>query len=369
MIKFVDLNRQHDLMQSEIQSAIKSVLDSSEFIMGNALENFEKEFARYCGTKYCIGVGNGGDALRLSVLALSIGKGDEVITVANTFTATVDVIVQSGATPVLIDCDEYFNIDVKKIEKKITRKTKAIIAVHLYGQAANMDEIMRLVKKYRLKLIEDVAQAHGAQFKGKKVGSFGSIGCFSFYPGKNLGALGDGGAIVTNDKKIVDKIKMLRNYGMIKKYYEDIIGYNSRLDTIQAAVLSLKLKRLDKWNIKRREAAALYNKLLQGIVETPKEHKNGKHVYHLYVVKVKSRQVRDKLQDYLSGNQISTVLHYPIPVHLQKAYKFLRHKKGDFPQTERNCETIISLPLFPGITKAEIKKVTATIKKFFKVRS
>lgn len=364
MIKFVDLNCQHDPIRAEIDQAIKNVIDASVFIMGKPLEDFEKEFASYCQTKYCLGVGNGGDALRFAVLALGIKKGDEVITVANTFTATVDVIVQAEATPVLIDCDEYFNIDVSQIEEKITRKTKAIIPVHLYGQSANMDKIIKLAKKYNLKLIEDVAQATGADFKGKKVGGFGDIGCFSFYPAKNLGAMGDGGAVVTNNKKVLEQIKMMRNYGMLAKYYEKIIGFNSRLDTIQAAILNVKLKYLDKWNQERHVAAAIYNKLLAGIVETPKEHKIGKHVYHLYVIKVKNQKVRDELQTYLAERGISTVLHYPVPVHLQEAYKFLRHKVGDFPQSEENSKTIISLPMFGGITKNEIKEVARAIREF-----
>lgn len=364
MIKFVDLSRQHDPVRAEIDQAIKNVIDTSSFIMGKPLTDFEKEFSAYCQRKYCLGVGNGGDALRFAVLALGLKKGDEIITVANTFTATVDVIVQSGATPVLVDCDQYFNIDVSKIEGKITKKTKAIIPVHLYGQSANMGEIMRLAKKHNLKLIEDVAQATGAEYKGKKVGSFGDVACFSFYPGKNLGALGDGGAVVTDNKNIIEKIKMLRNYGMSEKYYEKIIGFNSRLDTIQAAVLSVKLKYLDKWNDQRRAAAAFYNKLLAGVVKIPEEHKNGKHVYHLYVVKVKSQKVRDELQSYLAERGISTVLHYPVPVHLQEAYKFLGQKQGDFPRSELNSKTIISLPIFPGITREEIKEVTGAIREF-----
>lgn len=364
MIKFVDLNRTHDPIRQEIDAAIKSVIDTSSFIMGKFLKDFEKDFAKYCGMKYCLGVGNGGDALRLALLSLGVGKGDEVITVANTFTATVDSIVQVGAVPVLVDCDQYFNIDTAQIERKITKKTKALIPVHLYGQVVNMDEIMRLAKKYKLYVIEDVAQATGADFKGKKAGSFGDVSCFSFYPAKNLGALGDGGAVLTNSKNIADQIKMLRNYGMIEKYEEKIIGFNSRLDTIQAVILSVKLKYLDEWNRQRCEAAKLYNKLLEGIVETPKEYIQGTHIYHLYVIKVSDKKTRDKLQSYLTSKGISTVLHYPIPVHLQEAYKLFRFKKGDFPQAEENSETTLSLPMFPGITEEEINKVVKGIKEF-----
>lgn len=366
MIKFVDLNRQHDPIRVQLDQAIKDVIDTSAFILGKPVEDFEKLFAAYCQTKYCVGVGNCGDALRFAVLALNIKEGDEVITVANTFTATVDIIALAGATPVLIDCDEYFNIDVSQIESKITKKTKAIIPVHLYGQSADMGEIMRIAKKHNLYVIEDVAQATGATFNGQKVGSFGDIGCFSFYPGKNLGAMGDGGAIVTNNAKILEKIKMLRNYGMTKKYYEKIIGFNSRLDTIQAAILNVKLKYLDKWNKERRAAAATYDELLAGVVETPKENKQGMHVYHLYVVKVKSEKLRNGLQAHLAKRGILTILHYPIPVHLQEAYKFLGHKVGDFPLTEENSKTILSLPLFPGITQKEIHEVAKAVREFIK---
>lgn len=364
MIKFVDLNRFHDPIRAEIDSAIKKVIDDSTFVMGKPLEGFEQEFAAYCGTEHALGVGSGGDALRFAVLGLGIGPGDEVITVANTFTATVDVVALAGAKPVLVDCDEYFNIDVEQVKKKITKRTKAIIPVHLYGQTCFMDEIMNLAKKHNLLIIEDVAQATGAEFKGRKAGSFGDASCFSFYPAKNLGALGDGGAVLTSSEKLVDQVKMLRNYGMLEKYYEKIIGFNSRLDTIQAAVLSVKLKYLDKWNQERREAAKLYNKLLTGVVETPKEHPNGTHVYHLYVVKVKNQKVRDGLQAHLAERGISTVLHYPVPVHLQEAYKSLGYKKGDFPNAEVNSQTILSFPMFPGITEEEIKEVANTVSEF-----
>lgn len=363
-IPFVDLSVIHDPIREEIDLAIKQVIDTSDFILGDQLRDFEEKFAKYCQSKYCLGVGNGGDALRLALMALGIKKGDEVITVANTFTATVDAIIHVGATPVLIDCDEYFNIDVSQVEKSITSKTKAIIVVHLYGQMANIEEIMRISKKHNLYVIEDAAQAHGAEFKGKKAGSFGDIGCFSFYPTKNLGAFGDGGAIVTNNKEVLEQIKMLRNNGMSKKYYEDIIGFNSRLDSIQASILNVKLKYLDHWNQQRIKTAHFYNKLLEGVVEIPKEISVGSHIYHLYVIKVEDKTTRDSLREYINERGISTLLHYPIPVHLQKAYGFLKHKTGDFPQTEHNAKTIISLPMFPGITKQEIRKVVDSIKSF-----
>lgn len=363
MIPLVDVKRQHDLLRKEIDGAIKKIIDSSAFVFGEELDNFENEFAKFCGTKYALGVGNGGDALRLAVLGLGIGKGDEVISVANTFTATIDAAILAGAKPVLVDCDEYFNIDVDQLERKINKKTKAIIVVHLYGQPAKMDKIMKIAKKYNLLVIEDCAQAHGAEFKGKKVGSFGAVGCFSFYPGKNLGAMGDGGAIVTNDKVLYEKLQKLRFFGMGKhKYYHDIVGFNSRLDNIQAAILRIKLRRLEKWNNERREASKLYTKLLSGIVDTPKEIKNAKHVYHLYVIRTLKR---DELMKALADEQIYAGLHYPIPLHLQKAHEQLKYKKGDFTMAEEAANTILSLPIFPGITKQEIKKVSDVIHKFF----
>lgn len=362
MIPLVDVKRQHDILRKEIDKVIKKVIDSSAFVFGEELEKFEDEFANFCGTKYALGVGNGGDALRLAVLGLGIGSGDEVISVANTFTATIDAVILAGAKPVLVDCDEYFNIDPNKIEEKINEKTKAIIVVHLYGQPARMDKIMKIAKKHKLLIIEDCAQAHGAEFKGKKVGSFGEAGCFSFYPGKNLGAMGDGGAIVTNNKVLYKKLQKLRFFGMGKhKYYHDIVGFNSRLDNLQAGILRIKLRYLNKWNNERIKAAKLYTKLLSSVVETPKIAKNTKHVYHLYVIKDKNRDI---LLNRLAEEEIYAGLHYPIPLHLQKAHKNLGYKKGDFPRAEIASRTILSLPMFPGITKEEIEKISKSISKF-----
>lgn len=364
MIPLVDIKRQHDPLRKEIDNAIKKIIDSSAFVFGEELEKFESEFAKYCGTKYALGVGNGGDALRLAVLGLGIGPDDEVISVANTFTATIDAAILAGAKPVLVDCDEYFNIDADQIEKKINKNTKAIIVVHLYGQPARMDKIMTIAKKHKLLVIEDCAQAHGAEFKGKKVGSFGDVGCFSFYPGKNLGAMGDGGAITTNNKILFEKLQKLRYFGMGKhKYHHDFVGFNSRLDNLQAAILRIKLRKLDVWNQQRQDAAKLYTKLLSGIVEVPKEVKNAKHVYHLYVIKCNKR---DELLEKLAKNKIYAGIHYPIPLHLLDAHKNLGYKKGDFPNAEIFAKTILSLPLFPGITKLEIKKVSKKIRQYFK---
>ncbi len=362
MIPLVDVGRLHKPLRKEIDAAIKKVIDSSQFVFGEDLSKFESEFAKYCDCKYALGVGNGGDALRLAILALGIGPGDEVISVANTFTATIDCVIHAGAKPVLVDCDEYFNIDVDQIEKAITKKTKAIIPVHLYGQPARMDKIMKIAKKYKLFVIEDCAQAHGAEHMGKKVGSFGNVGCFSFYPGKNLGAMGDGGMLVTNNKSLYNKLEKLRFFGQGKnKYHHEFVGFNSRLDNIQAAILRIKLKYLDKWNIQRKEIVKTYNKLLDGVVETPKEIKDAKHVYHLYVVKTPKR---DGLLEYLAKNNIFAGIHYPIPLHLLDAHKKLQYKNGDFPSSEKNAKTIISLPVFPGMSKSEIKEVSTSIKKF-----
>jgi dTDP-4-amino-4,6-dideoxygalactose transaminase len=362
MIPLVDLKRIHSPIRKDIDSAIKKVIDTSAFILGEDVELFEKEFAKYCNAKFAIGVGNGGDALNLVVRALGIGVGDEVISVANTYTATINAITLAGAKTVLVDCDEYFNINPSEIEKRITKKTKAILLVHLFGQPAQMDRIAKIARKHKLHIVEDAAQAHGATFKGKKVGSFGVASCFSFYPGKNLGALGDGGMITTNDSKLYKKLLSLRFYGFGKdKYHHDMVGFNSRLDTIQAAALRVKLRKLDSWNRERNTLADTYDKLLGEIVEIPKRQKNSTHVFHLYVIKTKKR---DELLRYLHDKKIYAGIHYPVPIHLQKAHKGLG-SRGDFPNSEQNARNMISLPLFPGMTKKELTEVVSTIKSFF----
>ena len=364
MIPLVDIKRQHDPLRKEINEAIKKIIDSSAFVFGEDLEKFEAEFAKFCGTKYALGVGSGADALRLAVCALGVGKGDEVISVANTYTATIDAVIHAGAKPVLVDCDEYFNIDPHQVEKKITEKTKAIIVVHLYGQPADMTEIMKIARKHKLLVGEDCAQANGAQFKGRRVGSFGVAGCFSFFPGKKLGAMGDGGMIATNSAGLCKKLRMLRYFGQGKdKYHHEIVGFNSRLDNLQAAVLRIKLRQLNKWNKQRIKAARLYAKLLDGFVEIPTEMRNVEHVYYVYVIKVLKR---DKLLKFLHDRQIYAGLHYPIPLHLQKSYKDLGYKKGDFPVSEKAADAILSLPIFPGITKDEVREVCDAVKEFYR---
>lgn len=361
-ISFVNLKRQYSSLKNEVDEKILDVLQSTQFILGPNVEKFEEEFARYCDTKYAVGMASGTDALALGLEALGIGHGDEVITVPNTFIATVDAISRNGAKPVFVDINpETYNIDVNKIKEKISSKTKAIIPVHLYGNPVEMDALSELAIEYDVKIVEDACQAHGAIYKEKKVGSFGDIGCFSFYPGKNLGAYGDGGIAVTNNKEIAEKLKMLRNYGQSQKYYHDFIGYNSRLDEIQAAILRVKLKHLDDWNDLRGIHAKKYNELLNDIdgISKPSEQIHSKHVYHLYVIRCNERE---KLQKYLTSKGISTGIHYPIPIHLQKAYQHLGYRQGDFPITEDYADRILSLPMFPDLTEEEIKYVARRIR-------
>lgn len=360
-IPFVDLKRQYDSIREEVLAAIEEVLQNSSFILGPAVEKFENEFSDYCDSKHTLGVASGTDALFLTLKALEIGEGDEVITVPNTFTATVDAIVKSGAKPVFVEMDqETYNIDVHKIEERITQKTKAIMPVHLYGQPADMDEISRIAKRHSLYVVEDACQAHGARYKNRRVGSLGDAGCFSFFPAKNLGAYGDGGAVVTHNQALAEKIKMLRNYGQRKKYYHECIGYNSRLDSIQATVLSVKLKHLDRWNCLRKQHADQYKKLLaNNEILLPKEAPERTHVYHLFVIRTPKRE---ELRRQLASKEIADGLHYPVPVHLQKAYRFLGYKQGDFPITERCADEILSLPMFPELTNEEIKQVSDAIK-------
>lgn len=363
-INFVDLKRQYKEIKSEIDLVIKNIVISSQFILGNECSEFEQEFAKFCGVKYAVGVGSGLTALELGMRALGVGVGDEVITPVNSFIASSSAISFTGATPVFVDClEDTFNIDIKKAEKLITKRTKAIMPVHLYGQLADMDGVLKLAKKYQLLVIEDACQAHGASFKNRMAGSFGALAAFSFYPGKNLGAYGDGGMITTNNKMVAEKIKMLRNYGQKEKYKHLILGWNSRLDNLQAAILRVKLKRLEKWNEKRLENAKLYNKYLEKLpIITPKIYPNYRHIFHLYVVRVNNR---DKLAKFLSAKGISTVMHYPLPIHLQPAYKSLGYKKGAFPITEKLAMEILSLPMFPELTQSEIKYICEQIKSFY----
>ena len=346
-IPFLDLKSQYKSIQPEIDSAIKRVLDGQFFVLGPELEFFEKEFAEYLGSKYCVGVNSGTDALILSLLALGVGKGDEVITPVNTFIATATAITYTGAIPVFVDCDPLtYEIDIKQLEKAITKKTKVILPVHLYGAPADIEKIKEIAKKNKIFLIEDAAQAHGSTFNEKKLGTFGDLGCFSFYPGKNLGAYGDGGAVTTDNKELYEKLIRLRNHGQVKKYVHDSIGFNSRLDEIQAAVLRVKLRYLDKWNKDRHIIAENYISHLRGY-KTQKIINRGKSNYYVFVIESENR---DKLQKYLLENGIHTLIHYPTPIHLQRAYKFLGYKIGDFPVAEKIAGKILSIPLFPELS-------------------
>ncbi len=360
MIPFVDLKKEYAEISSSIGKAIQRVLDKQLFLFGEELIKFEDEFSKYIGVKYGIGVNSGTDALYLALKSLNIGKNNEVITVSHTFISTVDAIVRNRAKPVFIDIDPYtYTINVSQIEKKITKKTKAIIPVHLYGHPVDMDPIVELADKYDLYIIEDACQAHGAEYRGKRAGAIGHIGCFSFYPAKNIGAYGDAGIITTSNEELFRKLNMARNYGQVKKYYHDFVGINSRLDEIQAAVLRVKLKYLNDWNERRRKNAKLYNEFLEiANIITPIEKEYAKHVYHLYVIQAKNR---GKLKEQLKKNGIQTQIHYPIPVHKQKAYSKYRNM-FKLPNTEKICHKILSLPMHPWLIEEEIDTITHKIK-------
>jgi len=362
MIYFNNFRKEYSYIKKEIDSSIAKVLRSGTFILGKMVESFEESFANYLGVKYCIGVGNGLDALKISLMALGIGKGDEVITTPLSAVATALPIKEVGAVPIFIDIDEFYHIDTKKIENKITKKARAIIPVHLYGQSVDLESIIKISKKYNLYVIEDAAQAHGADFKGKKVGTFGELGCFSFYPTKNLGAYGDGGAIVTNNKELYEKCKMIRNYGQRDRYRHDIIGVNSRLDEIQAAILLTKLKHLDYFNNERKKIANNYREFLNNIdkIKLPKIRENANHVFHLFVIEAENRNM---LRNYLKSYGITTLVHYPIPIHKQKC--FSEFNKLNLPVVEKKVENILSLPIHPFLSKKDINYVAKKIKDFY----
>jgi len=361
-IHFNTLKPQYLMFKEEFNNAVSEVLDSGWYILGKQVKHFEEEFAEYVGMKYCVGVNSGLDALILAIRALGIGGGDEVIVPANTYIASVLGITENGATPVFVEPDKFFNIDPSRIEAAVTPRTKAILPVHLYGQPARMEEIMEVARKHNLYVVEDCAQAHGATINERNIGTFGDINCFSFFPTKNLGAFGDAGAIVTNDEELAEKVRMLRNYGSIKKYYHEIEGINSRLDELQAALLRVKLRHINELEQERRIIAERYlAEIKNPLIELPKVSQNCKHVWHLFVVKCNQR---DKLQAFLKDNGIDTKIHYPIPPHLSKAYQRLGYKKGDFPITEEYANTILSLPLYNGMTNEEISYVIEKLNEF-----
>ena len=364
-IPFLSFSSTNATIRDESLKAFEQVFDKSWYVLGDAVSGFEKEYASFNDVDFCIGTSNGLDALHLSLKSVGVGPGDEVITPSNSFIASALAISYTGAIPIFAEPNiQTYNIDPGEIEKHITAKTKAIMPVHLYGQACEMDRIVDIAGKHDLYIIEDNAQAQGAAFKNKKTGSFGNVNATSFYPGKNLGALGDAGAVTTNDLMLAQKVRMLRNYGSIEKYQHDCIGYNMRLDELQAALLSVKLKYLDSWTKERQQIAGWYDEALKNIDEIilPVVAADCTHVYHLYVIRTKKR---NELREYLAKNNIGTLIHYPVSTHLQKAYKDLRHKKGDFPIAEEIASTCLSLPMFPGLSQKEVFFVAATIKKFF----
>lgn len=352
-VPFVDLKSQYASVKGEIDSAIMNVVGDCAFVGGKYVERFEQEFAEFCGTKYAVGVSSGTAALHLALMALGLGTGDQVITAANTFIATTEAVTHAGAESELVDVDtKSFNIDPSLIASAITERTRAIIPVHLYGQAADMDAVCKVAAEHNLLVLEDAAQAQGAEYNGKKAGSLGDAGAFSFYPAKNLGAYGDAGIVVTNNQDIADHVRLLANHGRRSANDHAVEGYNARLDGIQAAVLSTKLPRLETWNQMRREAAQRYNKLLGDIIDvvTPEEMPYGKHIYHLYVIRVRNR---DRVREALVEKGIGCGLHYPVPLHLLDAYKHLKKPVGSYPVTEEIASQLLSLPMYPEITEEQ----------------
>jgi len=365
-IPFLDVKIQYRQIEAEVKPILEDIMANGAFIGGSQVTGFEEEFAAFCGGGHCIGLNSGTDALRFALMAAGVGPGDEAITVPHTFIATTEAISQAGATPVFVDIDPATCcIDVNQIQRRITSRTRAIVPVHLYGQTADMDPILEIARKHQLAVIEDACQAHGALYKGRPAGSMGTAGCFSFYPGKNLGAFGDAGAVVTRDEKLAQTVRMLREHGQSRKYFHDMEGYTGRLDAIQAAVLRLKLRRLADWNRARRKNAAYYTQLLTGIpgVAVVEEAEYAQAVYHLYVIRVDDR---DGLQEFLTEKGVGTGLHYPLPLHLQKAYAHMGFKKGDFPVSENTAGRLLSLPMYAELTEVQIEYVADCIKEYMK---
>ncbi len=359
-IPFVDLKAQYESIKKEIDQAISNVILDSAFVGGKYLKNFEQNFSNYTEAKHCIGVGNGTEALFIALKILGIGEGDEVITVANSFIATSEAITITGAKVVFVDCDKNtYNINTQKIEKIITNKTKAIIPVHLYGQPANMDPIIETAQRHNLHIVEDSAQAHGAVYKGRKTGTITPIACFSFFPSKNLGAYGDAGAIVTNDEELAEKARMFANHGRKEKYMHEFEGINSRLDGLQAAILDVKLKHLEKWKERRRSIAKMYDEELKETVITPYVLPDVRHVYHLYVIRVKNR---NKVREFLAEKEIHTGIHYPIPLPFLNAYSYLGYKPEDFPTIYSLKDEILSLPIHGDMTDEQVEYVIKQLK-------
>jgi dTDP-4-amino-4,6-dideoxygalactose transaminase len=361
-VPFLDLKSHHAPMLTEINGAIRDVIESNAFAGGPFVERFEEDFAAYCNSSYAIGLGSGTEALWLTLMALGVGPGDEVITVPNTFMATAEAITYCGARPVFVDVDERtYTLDPDSLEQAVTARTKAIIPVHLFGQPADMDSILKFARRRGLFVIEDACQAHGAEYQGRRAGTLGDAGCFSFYPGKNLGAFGEAGAAVTDNAELQEKIRILRDHGQVRKYHHTMIGWNCRMDGIQAAALRVKLRYLEKGNQLRRSHAAHYDQALSDIEEivTPAHSADVRHVYHVYAIRV---QERDEIMRLLGEKGIGCGVHYPIPVHLQEAYRSLGYAQGDFPIAERCAAEFISLPMFPELTSAQLEIVVQGVK-------
>jgi dTDP-4-amino-4,6-dideoxygalactose transaminase len=357
------LKLQHASIAGEIDAALARVIRDASFVLGEDVAKLESEFAAFCGAEHCVGVDSGSSALELALRACGIGPGDEVITVANTFVATVGAIVATRARPVLVDADpDTYEMNIEAVRRAITPATRAIIPVHLFGQPADIEPLVDLARHSEITVVEDACQAHGAEYRSRRVGSLGHVACFSFYPGKNLGAYGDGGALTTDDPTIAERLRMLRDYGQTRKYHHQVIGYNRRLDTLQAAVLRVKLPRLDAWNAKRVQHAHLYNALLADApVVTPVTPEDRTHVYHLYVIRARDR---DSLQSHLTNRGIATGIHYPIPIHLQEAYAYLGYHQGDFPVAEKYATEMLSLPMYPELADDQIRYVADAVCEF-----
>lgn len=366
-VPFGDMKLHYVAYKKEIDQAVQRVLESGYYILGGELQKFESDFEKFLGAGYVAGCASGTEAIYLALAAEGVTTGDEVLVVAHTAVPTISAISMTGATPVFVDIDpDTYVMDVDLVESKITDKTKAIVPVHIYGQMADMDPLVEICQKHKIMLLEDCAQSTGATYKGKAAGTIGDYGSFSYYPSKNLGAFGDGGAVSTNSRENFDKLVMLRNYGQSKRYYHDIVGINSRLDEMQAAILSAQIPFVEEWNERRREIADRYNRGLADVVKTPIEAEGRKHVYHLYVIQT---EYRDELQEYLLEQGIQCLIHYPNPAHLQKAYSFLGYKPGSLPQTEKVVKRILSLPMFPELSNEQVDAVIDGIKSFYSERS
>lgn len=358
-IPMLDLKAQYLPIKEEIKSAVREIIESGRFILGANVESFENEIADYHSVRGAVGLASGTDALHLSLNALGIKEGDEVITTPFTFIASAEAIAYVGASPVFVDIDRYtLNIDVAKIEEKITSKTRAIVVVHLFGLPADMTEIMQLAKKYNLKIVEDSAQAFGAKYKGIAVGSIGDCGCYSFYPSKNLGAYGDGGMMITNNPEIQEKVKLLRNHGTVGPYEHGFIGFNSRLDEIHAAILRIKLRHIDQYNENRQRIAKIYSSIIGGALQCPVEFGDRTHVYHQYTIRT---PLRDTIHQTLTDNAIASVVYYPKPLHLQKAFEYLGYKEGDLPESEAAAKEVLSLPIYPELEPEKAEYIAATV--------